>query len=78
MSMYQLIAQRSIPVADLAAKGGPTAGVYSGSGGTFVVELAQDPDGKQTTFTAVPAGTWLPISVKLVASGPVDAVYVAV
>lgn len=78
--IYQEIGLRSIDLSTLdgTTNSGPTAGVWSGSGGTVVVELFGDPDGTQTTFTNVGAGTWLPISIKKWVSGPADAVGIAV
>lgn len=76
MSIYNEVGNRSIDlsVLDGATNKGPTAGIWSGAGGTIVVVLSGDPDGDTTTFTNVFAGTWLPISIKQWVSGPADAV----
>lgn len=42
-----------------------TRAVYVGGAGNVV---AVDADGTQTTFSAVPAGTWLPIAVRRIDS----------
>jgi len=81
MSIYQEIGLRSIkPLASLdgVTNTGPTAGIWSGSGGTIVVELAGDKVGDTTTFTNVFPGTWLPLSIRRWVSGPVDAVLIVV
>jgi hypothetical protein len=80
MSIYQEIGQRKIVLADLdgATNAGPTAGIWSGAGGTIVCVLSGDALTNTTTFTNVAAGTWLPISVKKWVSGPADAVGIAV
>lgn len=80
MSIYQEVGQRAIDLSALdgVTSKGPTAGIWSGSGGTIVCVLAGSPDGTTTTFTNVFAGTWLPISVKHWVSGPADAVGIAV
>lgn len=79
MSIYQEVALRSIPIDDLATKGGPSVGIFVGTGGDdIVVELVHDPDGTETTFPAPVAGSWLPISIKKWVSGPADSVILAV
>lgn len=76
MSIYQEIGLRTIDLTALdgVTNKGPTAGIWSGSGGTIVCVLVGDPDGQDTTFTNVFAGTMLPISIKEWVSGPADAV----
>lgn len=80
MSIYMEIGQRTIDLSTLdgVTNKGPTAGIWSGSGGTIVCVLNSDPDGQDTTFTNVYPGTWLPICIKEWVSGPVDAVGIAV
>ena len=43
-----------------------TRAVYVGSAGNLVGEMADDASGTTTTFTAVPAGTTLPIRIRKV------------
>lgn len=79
MSIYNEVGNRSIDLSALdgSTNKGPTAGIWSGAGGTIVCVLAGDPDGQTTTFTNVFAGTLLPISIKEWVSGPADAVGIA-
>lgn len=76
MSIYNEVGNRTIALADLdgSTNKGPTVGVWSGAGGTIVCVLANDPDGQDTTIANVPAGQWIPISIKEWVSGPVGAV----
>ena len=78
--IYQEIGQRSIDLSTLdgVTNVGPTAGIWSGSGGNIAVELNGDPSGTTTTFTNVYPGTWLPISIRRWVSGPADAVGIAI
>ena len=81
MSIYDELACRSIqPITALdgTTNRGPTGGIWSGSGGTIVVELTSDLPAVTTTFTSVAPGTWLPISIRRWVSGPADAIAVAV
>ena len=80
MSIYNEIANRGFLASaiDGTANKGPTAGIWSGSGGTIVCVLSGDQDGVQTTFTNVFPGTWMPISIKQWVSGPADAVGIAI
>lgn len=80
MSIYQEVGLRKVTLSTLdgTTNKGPTAGIWSGSGGTIVVVLAGDVDGDTTTFTNVYPGTMLPISIKQWISGPADAVGLAV
>ena len=81
MSIYQEVGLRSISpltIIDGTTNQGPTAGIWSGSGGTIVVVLGGDAMTVQTTFTNVPPGAWLPISIKKWVSGPTDAVGICV
>ena len=78
--IYQEIGLRKIDLSSLdgSVNVGPTAGIWSGSGGTIVCVLAGDGISDTTTFTNVYPGTWLPISIKKWISGPADAVGIAV
>ena len=80
MSIYNEVACRGFlaSVINGSTNRGPTAGIWSGTGGTIVVVLAGDLDGVQSTFTNVQAGQWLPISIKQWVSGPADALGVAI
>lgn len=74
--LYSLIAMRAgdPTLIDYVTNKGPTAGIYSGSGGAIVVVMAQEADATvTTTFAAVPAGIFMPIGIKKWVSGPVDA-----
>lgn len=79
MSIYNEIGRRKIDPAVLngTTNAGPTSGLWIPVAGDLVVVLADDPLTVETTFTAVPAGTWLPICVKKYVSGPVGTVAVA-
>lgn len=79
MSVYNNLARRSVNLAALdgVTDAGPTSGVYISTAGDVVVVLADDPLTVQTTFTAVPAGTWLPICIKKWVSGPLNSQGVA-
>ncbi len=78
--IYQNVGSRKIDLSTLdgTSNAGPTAGIWSGSGGTVTVVLAGDALTDVTIFTNVGAGVWLPISIKKWVSGPVDAVGIAV
>lgn len=74
MSVYQEIAQQAVLASaiDGTTDAGPTAGIYTGSGGDIVVEMAQQ-GGGEITFVNTPAGAFLPISIRKWVSGPADA-----
>jgi len=76
MSIYQEVGRRGAlaSVVDGSTNLGPTAGLWSGTGGTIVVVMVDDPIATTTTFTNVGAGVFLPISIKKWVSGPSDAV----
>lgn len=78
--IYQEIGLQSIDLSTLdgVTNKGPTVGIWSGSGGTCVFELAADPVGTETTFSNVYPGQWLPISIRKWVSGPSDAVGIRV
>jgi hypothetical protein len=79
MSIYQEVANYAelASTIDGTTRKGPSAGIYFGSGGTAVVQMAGRP-GTDVTFANVPAGSYLPLSICKWVSGPADAVAIMV
>lgn len=73
--MYNLIATRAELATDIDGTNntGPTAGIYTGSGGDMVVVMAQDGQRKQFTLVGTAPGTVIPIAIRHYVSGPADA-----
>ena len=79
MGIYNEIGRRQIVLSSLdgVTNGGPTLGIWVAAAGNLVVVLADDPLTVETTFTGVPAGTWMPVCARKHVSSPAGSIGIA-